>query len=81
MAPQEFEMTDDDLAALMDASKPTMAIWGSGGVPLSPTPQENANSAWRRLGEKMGFEPMTVGPVAGKGQKFFTAEPAGTPAS
>ncbi len=74
MAIQEFEMTDEDLTTLLDASKPTLAIWGSGGVPLFGTPQENANRAWARLGEKMGFEPMTVKPVSSKGDKFFTAE-------
>ena len=75
MAIQEFEMTDEDLAALLDASKPTPAMWGSDGVPFCGTPQENANRAWGRLADKMGFKPMTVQPVAGKGQKFFTAEP------
>ena len=70
----EFEMTDDDLAVLMDASKPTPAMWLSGGVPMCGTPQENANRAWGRLAEKLGFEQMTVRPVPGKGQKFFTAE-------
>ena len=80
MALQEFEMTDEDLTALMDASKPTMAIWGSDGTPLCGTPQENANRAWGSLAEKMGFKPMTVRPISGKGQKCFTAEPDETDA-
>ena len=71
----EFEMTDEDLAALLDASKPTPAMWLSGGIPMYRTPQENANCAWGRLAEKMGFKQTTVQPVPGKGQKFFTAEP------
>jgi hypothetical protein len=37
------------------------------------TPQENANKAWQRLGEKMGFDYMTVQPIPGKGQRHFTA--------
>lgn len=76
MASEEFEMTDDDMAALLDASKPTPAMWLSGGVPMYGTPQENANRAWGRLAKKMGFKQMTVRPVSGKGQKFFTAEPS-----
>ena len=72
----EFEMTDVDLVALLDASKPTPAMWLSGGMPMSGTPQENANRAWGQLAEKMGFKQMTVQPVAGKGQKFFTADAA-----
>ncbi len=74
MSLKEYEMTDEDLAALMDASKPTPAMWGSGGKPLFGTPQENANHAWGRLGEKLGFKPTTVRPAPGKGQKFFMAE-------
>lgn len=74
MALQEFEMTDEDLATLKDAGKPTPAMWGSGGEPFCGTPQENANRAWERLGAKMDFKSVTVQPVAGKGQKFFRAE-------
>lgn len=75
MALQEFEMSEEDLATLMDACKPTPAMWGSGGVPLFSTPQENANNAWARLGEKLGFRSMTVRPISGKDQRFFIAEP------
>lgn len=71
---KEFEMTEEDLKELYDASKPTPVMYMSGGVPLFKTPQENANHAWRLLGEKMGFEYMTVRPN-GKGDRFFSAEP------
>jgi len=71
---KEFELSDEDLAVLLDASKPTPAMWLSGGEPMCGTPQENANRAWNNLGEKLGFKPMTVRPVSGKDQKFFTAE-------
>ena len=37
------------------------------------TPQENANKVWQHLGEKMGFDYMTVQPIPGKGQRHFTA--------
>ncbi len=75
-ATREFEMTDEDLAILLDASKPTSAMYLIGGTTMASTPQENANSAWQRLGEKLDFKHMTVRPVPGKGQKFFTAEPS-----
>jgi argininosuccinate lyase len=68
---REFEMTEDDLRELLDASKPVPAMYLTGGQPMFGSPQENA---WKRLGEKLGFQPMTVRPVDGKGQRFFTAE-------
>ncbi len=69
----EFKMSEDDLAAIMDASKPTPLMYLSGGQSMSPTPQENANSAWKKLGNRLGFDHMTVSPASGKGQRFFTA--------
>ena len=74
---QEYEMTEADLAALLDACKPVPYMVIGGVEP--PTPQQNANRAWRALGAKMGFRWDTVRPVAGKGQRFFTAD-ALTPA-
>lgn len=71
---KEFELTEQQLAMVLDASKPTMVIFGSGGVPLTSTPQENANYVWRTLGSEMGFVWDTARPVADKGQRFFTAE-------
>ena len=71
---REYEMTEDDLAALINASKPVPYIVVGGVEPMSP--QENANRAWAELGRRMGFKSMTVRPVESKGQRFFTAEPA-----
>ena len=67
----EFEMTDEDLAALLTACKPVSMIALQCGTPRSP--QENANAAWAALGKKIGFDHMTVQPIPGKGQKFFMA--------
>lgn len=72
----EYEMTEDDLAELMEACKPVPAMMIGGYMPDSP--QENANRAWQRLGEKMGFDSMSVQPIAGKGTRFFTAIPSET---
>ena len=72
LPPKEFTMTDEDFANLLKACKPVPLIMLQCGEPRSP--QENANYAWHRLGEKMGFKHMTVKP-SGKGPKVFTAEP------
>jgi predicted TIM-barrel fold metal-dependent hydrolase len=69
---KEFEMTEEDLNALLEACKPVPYMVIGGYVPRSP--QENANDAWERLGKKMGFDHMTVRPISGKGDRFFTAE-------
>lgn len=68
-------MTETELAELLDACKPTPAMWGSGGAKMFPTPQENATRAWAKLGDKYGFDPMTCEPVPGKSQRVFTAIP------
>lgn len=69
----DYEMTADDLSALLDSMKPVAMIMLQCGRPSSA--QENANAAWARLGKKMGFDPMTVRPN-GRGDRFFSAEPA-----
>ena len=70
----EFEMTKEQLDTLLDACKPTPAMYLSGGEPMCGTPQENANRAWADLGKELGFEPWTVKPIQSKGRRFFTAE-------
>ena len=69
----EFELTEEQLAELMEAARPTPYLLGDGGRPLVASPQENANRAWAALSKEMGFDYMTVRPVPGKGQRFFTA--------
>ena len=68
-----YEMTEEDLEELLDACKPTICIKIGNYSP--PSPQENANRAWARLGEKYGFDSMTVNPIANKGDRFFSAVP------
>ena len=68
-----YEMTDDDLKELMEASKPTPCFMIGHYSP--PSPQENSNRAWAHLAKKMGFDYMTVQPIQGKGVKFFSAVP------
>ncbi len=67
---KEYEMSQEQLDKLLDASKPTrvMKIAGQWGA----TQQENANSAWANLGRELGFDYLTVKP-SGKGDKFFSA--------
>jgi hypothetical protein len=69
-ARREFEMTDADLKGLLEACRSVPLIALQCGMPSSP--QENANRAWCALGDRMGFDGMTVEPSS-KGQRFFTA--------
>jgi len=69
----EYEMTEADLAEIMDAIKPQPYMVMGGHAPRSQ--QERANDAWKALGRKMGFDSTTVRPVAGKGERFFSAVP------
>ena len=68
-----YEMTEEQLEVLLEASKsvPAMMIGGS----LPPSPQENSNRAWNNLGIEMGFDYMTVKPIDGKSYRFLTAVP------
>ena len=67
---KEFEMTRDQLEIILAACKPVPYLIFGGREP--PSPQENANRAWARLGDEMGFEPMSVEPSQ-KGNRFFLA--------
>ena len=69
---KEFTMTPEQLETLLDACKPTRYMVIGGVLPLNP--QENANAAWARLGDELGFHPLSVRPVYGKGQEVFTAD-------
>jgi len=68
---KDFQISQEDLDKIIEASKP-VPYMVFGGIPPT-SPQENANMAWQALGEKMGFKYMTVQPN-GKGNRFFSAE-------
>ncbi len=74
----EYEMSEVEMKEILDACKPTPVMYLSGGVNIGGDPQENANRAWKELGEKMGFDHMTVRPITGKGIRFFSAIPSET---
>lgn len=67
---KNYEMTVEDLDKILEACKPTPLIM----LQCGPTrnPQEKANTAWKELRERMGFEFMTVEPT-GQDDRFFTA--------
>lgn len=77
---KEFEMTEADLAELLEAMKPVPVMYLSGGELMGGSQQENANNAWERLGKRMGFQYMTV-KGSSKGKRFFTAVPTVAPAA
>lgn len=68
---KEYELTDEQHARLLDACKPVPYFVIGGSTPSSP--QENANRAWQRFADELGFDWMTVLPVHGKSDRFFTA--------
>jgi len=70
---KEYEMTEEDLNAILDACKPVPYMVFGGRAPRSP--QENTNDAWKVLGKRMGFDHMTVKPT-GRGNRFFYAKEA-----
>lgn len=70
---KRFTMTQADYDAILEACRPVPAIALQCGMPASP--QENANAAWARLGEAMGFHWQTVLPVHGS-PLAFTAIPS-----
>lgn len=73
MPKREFEMTQEQLDKIVEASKPVPYIVAGGVEPA--TPQQNANRAWQALGDEMGFDWTTVEPIAGRDPKFFKAVP------
>jgi len=70
---REYEITTEQLNKLLDASKPTPVMYLSGGQRMFNSPQENANRAWKSLGDEMGFDYMSVAQVEGKPETIFTA--------
>ena len=67
----KYVMSENDLKELLENMKPVPCMM-IGGTTRSP--QENANSAWNKLGDKMGFDGSTVQPT-GQGDRFFSAIP------
>ena len=67
-----YTMTQEDYDAIIQACQPVPMIMLNVGTPRSQ--QENANDAWKALGEKMGFEWDTVHP--GDSKLSFTAIPS-----
>ena len=72
----EYEMTEADRETLLAAMKVVPYMIIDGHAPRSQ--QDNANDAWAVLGLKMGFDAMTVRPISGKGDRWFSAVPSET---
>lgn len=72
---KEYELTQEEFDAIKKACTPPPVMFLSGGQAMFRSQQENSNMAWSDLGKKLGFKPMTVKPIQGKGVRFFSAEP------
>lgn len=72
---RRYDMTPEQQDTLLKACRPTPVMYLSGGQRMGPTPQENANAAWRKLGNELGFKWDTVRPIPGDCDRHFTAEP------
>jgi len=70
---KQYELTDEQLLRLVNASKPIPYMVVGGVEPQ--TPQEAVNYVWQSLGEEIGFEWDTAEPVAGKSHHHFSAIP------
>jgi hypothetical protein len=73
MERKAFEMTQEQFQTLIGSMKgtPVMMV---GEVDLGRSAQENANDAWKALGQELGFQWDTVDPIPGKAAWHFTAE-------
>lgn len=71
---KEFEMSYEQLEEILKACLPVPYMIFGGHEPS--TPQENATRAWESLGRELGFDHLSVKPVSGQGERFFTAEVA-----
>jgi hypothetical protein len=69
---KNYEMTKEDMDKLLAASVSGPLIMLQCGMPRSA--QERVNSVWQTMGDRMGFDHMSVRPTD-KGDRFFTATP------
>lgn len=70
---KEYELTQEDVAAIKEASKSVPYLVAGGTEPVSP--YDRAMAVWRQIGERMGFDYNTVAPVRSKGERFIIAVP------
>ena len=68
---KEYYLNDEDYEFILNACQPSRYMIIGNYMPKSP--QENANEAWKILGNKYGFDSMSVLPCD-KGARYFTAE-------
>jgi hypothetical protein len=68
----KYKLTQEQFDGLIKQMQAVPMIALNCGAPRNQ--QENANTAWRRLGEEMGFDSMTVQPF-GSNPLDFTATP------
>lgn len=72
---QDFQITQDELNEILEASKPTPVMYLSGGTPMFDSPQENANRVWKKLADKYGFVWDSAELISNKPPTNFKATP------
>ena len=72
---KRYDVSQEQINVIKHASRPTPVMYLSGGRPMGPTARENVNTAWRRLGEELGFDYMTVVRIPEVPETAFMAEP------
>jgi len=73
MKRQEYEMTEDEFESIKKASRPVPAMKIGDYTPS--TPQENANTVWKRIAKNHGVKWDSIQPLSNKGPRHFSAIP------
>lgn len=73
---KEFEMTEQEFERIKAiAQRPSIPVMKIGDYWSGNEKQEDANTVWKELGSKYGFEWDSAEGVPGKGPTFFKAIP------
>lgn len=73
---QEFQMTQDEFERIKAiAQRPAIPVMKIGSVITGDEKQDDANSFWKDLSNKYGFEWDSAEPISGKDHTHFKATP------
>ena len=72
----KYTMTEDELKSLVMAAQTPGVFLGGPLAGFDPA-RSASEKCWEVMGDRYGFDWRTVAPVAGEGNRVFTAEPRG----